>query len=128
MDPDPGSTFRFSHQCPPLQYDRRLHAVGQIVFGIGMRDSVQRYRNAPCPPDINEISCLSHVWPARQVSFRVFRSEKSIFLCAVRQARQPVSCSVGSAGNCAIIGLPGKPVVNATVLTCASIYCCCSCS
>jgi hypothetical protein len=48
-------------------------------------------------------------------------------MCAVPRARQPVSCSVGSAGNCVIGGVPGKPVVNTTILTCASISCCCSC-
>jgi hypothetical protein len=112
---------------PPLQYDHRSYAVGQHVVGIGMRGSAQRYGNASCPLDINKISCLYHVRPARHVTFCVFRSEKHIFLCAVRWARQTVFCSAGSAGNCVIGGLPGKPAVNTTLLTCASISCCCSC-
>jgi hypothetical protein len=42
--------------------------------------------------------------------------ERRIFLCAVRRAQQPVSCAVGSAGNCAMGGLPAKPIVNSTTL------------
>jgi hypothetical protein len=81
-----------------------------------MRGGAQRYGNASCPLDIDDISFLYHVRPARQVIFCVFRSEKCIpsekkriFLCAVRRARQTVSCSAGSAGNYVIGGLPGKP-------------------
>jgi hypothetical protein len=135
MDPDPGSTSRVSVSClvSPLQYDRRSYAVGQIGVGIGMRGIGQRYGNALCPFDINEISCLSHVRPAREVTFCIFRPEKRIpagkaylsVRCA--SARQPVSCSVGSAGNCVVGGLPGKPIVNTTILACASSYCSCSC-
>jgi hypothetical protein len=112
---------------PPLQYYRRSYAVGQIGVGIGMYVRSQRYRKALCPFDVSDISCLSHVRPERQVTFRVFRPEKCIFPRVVRWARQPVSCSVGSAGNCVVGDLPGKPVVNTTILACASISCCCYC-
>jgi hypothetical protein len=116
-----------------LQYDRRSYAVGQIAVGTSMRGGTQRYGNASCPLDINVISCKSHVQPARLVTFvssgrrSVSRPEKHIFPCDVRRVRQPVSCLVGSTGNCIIGGLPDKPVVNTTILTCARISCCCSC-
>jgi hypothetical protein len=99
-----------------------------------MRDCTERYRNASCPSNISEISCPSHVRPARQVTFRVFQPEKSIpagkkciFPCFVRWARQKVSCSEESAGNRVIGVLPGKPVVNTTYTSFTSISCCCSC-
>jgi hypothetical protein len=50
----------------------------------------------------------------------VSRPEKHIFLCSVSWVRQPVSCSVGSARNCAISGRPSNYVVNATVLAAIS--------
>jgi hypothetical protein len=62
----------------PLQYDRRSFAVGKIGVGIGMHDRAQRYINASCPFNISEISCLSRVRPAREVTFCVFRPEKRI--------------------------------------------------
>jgi hypothetical protein len=85
-----------------------------------MRDRTERYRNASCPSDISETLCPSRVRPARQVTFHFFWPEKRIpagkriFLCFLRRARQLVSCSFESAGNCVIHISPGKPVVNTT--------------
>jgi hypothetical protein len=131
--------MKSEHECALLRLPRTmavhgyLSLVGQILVGIGMCGSAQSCRNASCPFDINEISCLSHVWPTRQVNFRVFWPEKRIpagkciFPCVVHPVRQPVSCSVGSAGICVVGGLLIKPIVNNTMLACASIYCRCSC-
>jgi hypothetical protein len=66
----------FLISCSPLKYDHRSLTVGHIRVGTGMRGRDQRYIPASCPFDIGDISCLSHVRPARQVHFHVFRPEK----------------------------------------------------
>jgi hypothetical protein len=117
----------------PLQYDRRSFTFGQIGVGIGMRDRTERYGNASCTSDISKISCPSHVRPARQVTFCVFRPEKRIpvgntylsVFCASGATK--VSCSEEITGNRVIGALPGKPIVNTTYTSFASISCCCSC-
>jgi hypothetical protein len=88
MDPDRGSASRVSVSCPPLQYDRRSYTVEKIGVGIGMRGSGQRYRNASCPFDINEImsvSCLARA--AGKVSClpagEAYPGRKTVSFCAL---------------------------------------------
>jgi hypothetical protein len=101
-------SFIFSRvgvSCPLLQYDRRSFTVGHIGFGIGMHDRAQRYRNASCPFDISETSCLSHVRPARQVTFHVFWSEKRV---PTGKMYISVRCASGSTTNILFSGKCGK--------------------
>jgi hypothetical protein len=70
-----------------------------------MRGSAQRYRNASCPFDINEISCLFHIWPARQVKFRVFRLEKRI---SAGEAYLSACCALGATTSILFSGKCGK--------------------
>jgi hypothetical protein len=118
---------------PPLQYSRRSFTVQKNGVRIDMHGRAQRYRNASSLFDINEISCLSHIRPARQVTFHVFWPEKRIPIgkpyISVHFASGATTniFFVVSAGNYMIDGLPGKPIVNTNILACASISCCCSC-
>jgi hypothetical protein len=90
--------YLLPRQClvSPLNYNLRSYAVGKIGVGIGMRGRAQRYRNALCHFDINEIACMSHVRPARQVTVRVFRPEKRIPARKLYFSARCASCATTS--------------------------------
>jgi hypothetical protein len=87
-----------------------------------MCDRAQRYGDAPCPSEITETSCMSHVRPAPQVTFHVFGPEKCIpsgkYYLSVHCTSGATTSILfsGKCGNCAIGDLPSKPVVNTTIL------------
>jgi hypothetical protein len=70
-----------------------------------MRGRDQRYINASCPFDISEASCLSHVRPARQVTFHVFQPEKRIL---TRKKYFSVPCASGATTSILFGGKYGK--------------------
>jgi hypothetical protein len=96
---------RQCHVTPPPRYDRRSFTVEKIGVRIGMYGGDQRYRNASCPFNINEMSCLSHVRPARQVTFCVFRPEK---LTPTEKPYISVRCASGATTSILFSGKCGK--------------------
>jgi hypothetical protein len=87
----------------------------------------------------------SRVWPARQVAFRVFRSEKRFSGIPAREAYLYVLCAPGDNQYLVewevreiarSVAYPVRPVINANVLAALaflaavpvySLSCCCSC-
>jgi hypothetical protein len=92
----------------------RIRPVHKVVGGTNPRQDWhaqpgRKVRKFLVSLDISETFCPYPIRPARQVLFHVFLSERRTL------ARKSVT--LGSAGNCIIRILPGKPIVISTYIS-----------
>jgi hypothetical protein len=112
MDPDAGSTLRFSRPCTPYIMIIDCTHSDKLCMGSACVAVYSSYGNTWCLLNINEILCLARaagnlprVQPAWQVTFRVFWSEKRI---PGREAYVSVCCVSGATASILFSGKYGK--------------------
>jgi hypothetical protein len=108
VNPHPGSLVSLLH------YYCRSYTVGQIKVGIGMHGSVIKVQKCLMSP--------RHKWDCISITFipvgEAYPSRRSVSVCSLcAKSNKAVSCWAGNAGICAISGLPGKPLVNTTIVS-----------